>query len=283
MVNRRTFVSGLALLAVAHVAGAQAPTSLPRIAFLSGEGQLSSTCTSARHHVGYRAFIEGLRSLGYKKGENVAIDCRSAEGEYEQLDILAAELVKLNPAVLVAAATPAWLAAKRATSEIPIVSVYTADPVQLGLVASLARPGANVTGISALASDYAAKSVQLLKEAAPRTARVGVLGHAANPTYAIYRREVESAGRTMGLALDFVGVEAPGEIEVALSAMRERGVDAILVMHQPFTFDHRQRIVNLVARLQLPAIYGSREAVELGGLISYAVSVTDTFGVPHRS
>ena len=235
-------VIGLALLAVPLAVEAEGPASLRRIAFLSGDSPLSPKCTSDRPHLGFRAFLEGLRSLGYREGENVAIDCRSAEGKYERLDALAAELVQLNPAVLVAGAAPASLAAKRATASIPIISVYTADPVWLGIVASLARPSANVTGISALASDYAAKSLQLLKEAAPRTSRVGVLGHAANPTYAIYRQELEPAGRAMGLALDFVGVEAPGEIEAALSAMQGRGADAFLVMHQPFTFVHRDSL-----------------------------------------
>ncbi len=269
----RTFLLAvicLALLAVPRAVEAEDPASLRRIAFLSGD----ATCASNR---GFRALREGLRSLGYREGESVAIDCRTAEGKYERLDALAAELVQLNPAVLVAAAAPASLAAKRATANIPIVSVYTADPVDLGLVASLARPGTNVTGISALASDYAAKSLQLLKEMATRASRVGVLGHAANPTYAMYRRELEPAARAMGLVLDFAEVQVAGEIEAALSGMQRRGADAFLVMHQPFMFDHRERIVNLVARFRLPAMYGSREAVELGGLISYAANVADTF------
>lgn len=270
-------VMGLALLAVPYAVEAQGPTSLRRIAFLSSDGQLSPTCAYSRPHVGFRAFVEGLHSLGYREGENVAIDCRSADGNYERLDALAAELVQLKPAVLVTAAAPASLAAKRATLSIPIISVYTADPVGLGLVASLARPGGNITGISALSSDYAAKSLQLLKEAAPRASHVGVLGHAANPTYAIYRRELESAGRAVGLVLDFAPVQSPSEIEAALSAMQQRGANALLVMHQPFTFDHRESIVGFVARLRLPAMYGSREAVELGGLVSYAVSVSETF------
>ena len=248
-------------------AEAQSQVSLRRIAFLGGD----TPCTSNRPNVGWRAFLDGLHSLGYRDGQNAVIECRSAEGKYERLDALAAELVQLKPAVLVAGAAPASLAAKRATSTIPIISVYTADPVGLGLVASLARPGANVTGLSALASDYVSKSLQLLKEAAPRTSRVGVLGHAANPTYAIYRRELEPAGRALRIALDF------GPIKAELSAMRKRGADAFLVMHQPFTFEHREHIVNVVARLRLPAMHGSREAVELGGLISYAVSVADVF------
>jgi putative ABC transport system substrate-binding protein len=263
-------VVGLAMLAALRGVEAQGPGALRRIAVLNND----ATCASDPN---FRALLEGLRSLGYREGENVAIDCRSAEGKYERLDALATELTQLNPAVLVASSAPASLAAKRATASIPIISVYTADPVGLGLVASLARPGANVTGISALASAYAAKSLQLLKEAAPRTSRVGVLGHAANPTYAMYRSQLEPAARAMGIALDFVGVEAPEDIEAALSAMQRRGVDAFLVMHQPFTYAHRERIVNVSARLRLPAMYGSREAVESGGLISYAASLPDTF------
>jgi putative ABC transport system substrate-binding protein len=262
---------GLTTLVVPHAVGAEGPASLRRIAFLSSDAPCST-------HSGLRALLEGLRSRGFREGENISIVCRSAEGRYGQLDSFAAELVRLNPSVLVAAAAPASLAAKRATASIPIISVYTADPVGLGLVASLARPGSNVTGISSLSSDYAAKALQLLREAAPRTSRVGVLGHSANPTYAIYRRELEPAGRSLGLALEFAGVESPEQIEAALLAMQRRGADAFLVMHQPFTFDERERIVSLVARLKLPAIYGSREAVESGGLISYAVSIAETFG-----
>jgi putative ABC transport system substrate-binding protein len=155
--------------------------------------------------------------------------------------------------------------------------VYSADPVGLGIVSSLARPDANITGISALASDYAAKSLQILKELAPRTSRVGVLGHAANPTFVIYQRELEPAARALGIQLDFVGVASPAEIEAALATMTGRGADALFIMHQPLTFLQRDNIVQLVARLRLPAIYGSREAVEVGGLVSYAVSVRATF------
>lgn len=258
------------VLALPPAVEAQSSASLRRIAFLSGD----ATCASNR---GFLALREGLRSFGYREGENIAIDCRSAEGNYQQLDALAMELVRLNPIVIVAAAAPASLASKRATASIPVVSVYTADPVGLGLVTRLARPDTNVTGISSLSSDYAAKALQLLKEVAPRTSRVGVLGHTANATYAIYRQELERAGRAMGLTLDFVGIKDPGEIERALSMMVRRGADAFFVMHQPLTFDQRENIVNLVARLRLPAMYGSREAVELGGLISYGAGVAETF------
>lgn len=270
-------VVSLSLLGVPHAPQAQSQVSLRRIAFLINDDALSPTCTSNRPSVAFVAFLEGLRSLGYRDGQNVAIECRSAESRYERLDALAAELVQRAPAVIVAGGAPASLAAKRATSTIPIISVYTADPVGLGLVASLARPGGNVTGLSALASDYVAKSLELLKQTAPRISRVGVLGHGTTPTYAIYRRELEPAGRALGITLEFGTVEALTDIEITLSAMQSRGADAFLVMNQPFTYSHREHFVNAVARRRLPAIYGSREAVELGGLISYAASASDTF------
>ncbi len=271
-------VVALGLLAVPPAPPAQSQVSPRRIAFLVSDGAISPTCTDADPpSVSLPALLGGLRSLGYRVGQDVTIECRSAEGKYERLDALAAELAQRNPAVIVASAAPASLAAKRATATIPIVSVYTADPVGLGLVTSLARPGANVTGLSALASDYVAKSLQLLKQAAPRTSRVGVLGHAATPTYPIYRRELEPAGRALGIALDFGAVSALADIEATLSAMQRRGADAFLVMHQPFTFTHREHIVDVVTRRRVPAIHGSQEAVELGGLMSYSVSVEDVF------
>src|SRR5262245_28001365 len=140
-----------------------------------------------------------------------------------------------------------------------------------------ARPGGNVTGVSALSADYVAKSLELLKQADPRISRVGVIGDLRNPTYAIYQRELGPAGRALGVALDFEPVNALSDIEPALSAVQKRGANAVLVMHQPFTFQHRQHIVQVVNRYRLPAVYGSQEAVELGGLISYTVSVSDVF------
>jgi ABC-type uncharacterized transport system substrate-binding protein len=128
-----------------------------------------------------------------------------------------------------------------------------------------------------LASDYVAKSLELLKQTAPRISRVGVLGHVANPSYTIYRRQLEPAGRALGIVLDFGPVNAPADIEKALSAARKRGADAVLVMPQPFTAEHREHIVDVVARLRLPTMYGSRETVEVGGLMAYAASVPDIY------
>jgi putative ABC transport system substrate-binding protein len=168
-------------------------------------------------------------------------------------------------------------AAKRATSAIPILSVYSADPIGLGLVASHARPGGNVTGVSALSADYVAKSLELLKQTDPRITRVGVIGDLRNPTYAIYKRDLEPAGRALGVALDFEPVNALSDIEPAVSAVQKRGANAVLVMHQPFTWRNRKYIVEVVNRHRLPAVYGNRQVVELGGLISYAESMTAVF------
>lgn len=208
----------------APITGAQSPGPPPHVAFLTSEG----TCAT---NLGLQALVEGLTSLGYRAGTNISIECRSAEGRYERLDALAAELLQGRPAVLVTAAAPASLAASRTTANVPIVSIYTADPISLGLVKSFARPDGNVTGISALASDYVAKSLQLLRETAPGTTRVGVLGHSANATYAIYARELEAAARALDLTLDFAGVATPAEIDAALSSLHRRGAQVLRADH----------------------------------------------------
>jgi len=155
--------------------------------------------------------------------------------------------------------------------------VYTADPIGLGLVSSLARPGGNVNGISALSSDYVAKSLQLLKETAPRATRIGVLGHASNPTFAIYRYQLEAAGTTLDLPLEFREMVSAPDIDGDVAALARKDVSAVLVMHQPFTFVNRKQLVEALGKRQLPVMFGSREAIEAGGLISYAVSVPEVF------
>jgi putative ABC transport system substrate-binding protein len=220
---------------------------------------------------------DGLRELGYIEGVQIAIDCRSAEGDYNRLPGLARELVQANPHVIVAGGAPASLAAKAATATLPIVSVYTADPVGLGLVSSLARPGGNVTGVSALASDYIAKALQLLTETAPRATRIGVFGHGPNPTFAIYRRELEHAATTLGIHLEFREMASASGIEDDVAALAGKGVGAVLVMPQPVTFNNGAQLIDAFGKRGLPAMFGFRETVEAGGLISYAVSVADVF------
>lgn len=276
--RRRQFLLAMvALLAAPLRSWPQRQAPLRKIAVLTSEGALQPDCTMTPPSAVWGGFLEELSSYGYTHGQTVVLHCRSAGGKYQQLDELAAELVKLRPAVIVAAAAPASLAAKRATSTIPIVSVYTADPVGLGLVSSLARPRGNITGLSALASDYIARSLQLLKELAPQTSRVGVLGQRSNPTYEIYRAELEPAAKALELRLEFGVVDNVTDIERSLQEMRTRGVNAFLVMHQPFSYDRREDFVKAIATHKLPAMYGSKEAVELGGFASYAVSVPAVF------
>lgn len=275
--RRQVLVAAGGLLIAPIRAWAQRYTKLRKIAVLASDGPLASDCTVTPPSATWSALLKGLEEFGYRDGQTVVLACRSARGRYEDLDVLAAELAKLQPAVIIAAAAPASIAAKRATSAIPIVSVYTADPVGLGLVSSLARPGGNVTGISALASDYVAKSLQLLKELAPRTSCVGVLGHRPNPTFGIYWAKLEGAAKVLRLRLEFGAVDTVADIEGVAQQMRARGVDGFLVMHQPFTYDRRADFVGALAIHRLPTMFGSKEAVELGGLASYAVGVPAVF------
>lgn len=275
--RRRLLLAAGILLGSQRYAWSRTSVTRPRIGVLASESALKSDCTISPASPTWTAFLDGLKAYGYVHGQGVTLLCRSAEGNNQRLDALAAELIALEPAVIVAAAAPASLALKRATSTMPIVSVYTADPVRLGLVRSLARPGGNITGLSALASDYVAKSLQLLKEIAPKTTRVGVIGQRSNATFGIYRAELEAAARTLDLALEFANSEVVPDIGPAFARLRAQGANAFLVMHQPFTFDRRKDFVAAIAEHRLPAMFGSKEAVELGGLASYAVSVPAVF------
>jgi ABC-type uncharacterized transport system substrate-binding protein len=277
--DRREFLGTLGgvVLAAPLAAEAQQAGALYRIAFLANDSPITTMCVPNPSDVSFRALRDGLRELGYTEGVQITFDCRSAEGNYNRLPELTRELIQANPHVIVAAAAPASLAAKAATATLPIVSVYTADPVGLGLVSSLARPGGNVTGVSALATDYVAKSLQLLKETAPRATRIGVLGHGPNPTFDSYRRELETAGAALGLRLQFRKMVSAVGIESDVAALAGTGVSAVLVMHQPFTFVNRVRLVEALGQRRLPGMFGSREAVEAGGLISYSVGLAEVF------
>jgi len=220
------------------------------------------------------AFRKSLRELGWIEGRNLALEVRSPEDAPGRLPALAAELVRLPVDVLVASAAPASLAAKGATTTIPIVSVYTLDPVALGLVASLARPGGNVTGLSTLSLEYVGKMLELLGRVVPSASRVAVLGDPTNPSHAIYWRQLDASARMLRLALLRVDVRRPEELDGVLARLRGgQAVRALLVMHQPLTFVHRQRIVRLAAEHRIPAVYGTREAVDEGGLMAFGPSM----------
>ena len=256
------------LLARRRAAEAQ-PGRVARVGFLASQAVTAASL---------EAFKRGLSELGWAEGTNLALEVRAGDGDPGRLRALAAELVRLPVDVLVASAAPASLAAKDATATVPIVSVYTLDPVALGLVASLARPGGNVTGLSTLSLGYAGKMLELLRSVVPNATRVAVLGDPSNPSHALYWRQLDAAARALRLALVRVDVRRPEELDAALARIGGGSVaQGLLVMHQPLTFIHRTRIVRSAAEHRVPAVYGSREAAEDGGLIAFGPGLPAIF------
>ncbi len=258
------------LLAMPFAADAQQPKKVYRIGYLG---------TSPREQMLHmlKALEEGLRERGYVVGRDIVIEYRFADGKAERLPDLAAELVRLNVDVIVTSATPATLAAKNATTTIPIVMAAVGDPVGAGLVGSLARPGGNITGLSLLNPALSGKRVELLKEILPGATRLGVLGNPTNPWTALMVREIEVAARTLGMQLQRLEAERPTDFEAAFGAATRGRAAALLVLEDPLMFAYRPTIVGLAARSRLPAAYGLREFVDAGGLMSYGASAPDLF------
>jgi putative ABC transport system substrate-binding protein len=223
------------------------------------------------------AFFEALRELGWVEGKNVDFEHRYADNRLERLPELAAELVRLKVDVIAAAGTLAPLAAKRATTVIPIVMTAAGDPLGSGLVASPARPGGNVTGMSLMAPDLGAKRLELLKEILPRLSRVAVLWNAANPYSVLVFKETQAGGRTLGIDVRSLEVRGPDDFDSAFEAARGLRPDGLITVEDPFTADHRTRIAEFTARQQLPSLHGIREFVVAGGLISYGPNLADLF------
>jgi putative ABC transport system substrate-binding protein len=221
------------------------------------------------------AFFETLRELGWIEGENVVFSHRYAENRLERLPELAAELVHLNVDVIVTAGTLAPLAAKRATTTIPIVMMAAGDPLGSGLVASLARPGGNVTGMSLMTPHLGGKRLELLKEVLPRLSSVAVLWNAANPYPAIVFRETQAAARTLGIEVQSLEVRSPNDIDAAFEAARRQTPDALITVEDPLTSAHRKLIADFAIKHGLPSLHGFREFVTFGGLMSYGTSLTD--------
>jgi putative ABC transport system substrate-binding protein len=219
-------------------------------------------------------FRKGMEERGYVEGPGLVIAYRSAEGRTERFAELAAELVRSKVDLILTRGTPATLAAKRATSSIPIVMAAVADPVESRLAASLARPGGNVTGLTSLVPGLSQKYVELLKEAAPSTSRVAVVTGLGSPNVEI-RNELLSAAQQAGIELSFFEVGAPDQIDAILTRARKSGCRAIVVPHDARTYLHRRELVQLALRHQLPGIYWSREYVEEGGLMAYGASLAD--------
>ena len=260
----------LAILAAPLVGEAQQTGKVPRIGFLAA---VSHSANSAR----FEAFRQGLRELGYVEGKDVSIEWRYADGNPDRLPALAAELVHLKVDVIVTGGSTATRPAKEATSTIPIVMAQDTDPVGNGFVASLARPGGNITGLATLASQLSGKQLELMKEIVPKLSRVAVLGTSTRSGNAESLRETELAAGALGVKLQYFDILAPRDIETAFQAARKGRVDAVVVLTSPFATSHRTRFTGLAAKNRLPAVYDRTEFVEDGGLITYSVSSTDLF------
>jgi putative ABC transport system substrate-binding protein len=222
------------------------------------------------------AFRQGLRDLGYAEGKNIVIEWRYAEGKLDRLDEFAAEFVRLNVDVIVTAAPSSTRAAKKATSRIPIVMAWDNDPVANGFIASLARPGGNITGLSSLAPEITGKQLELLKETVPRLSRVAVL-RTPNLPAAQMLREAEPAARAFKVQLQYLDVGDPKDIETAFREARKGRAGAVLVLASPILESHRTQVAELAAKYRLPAMFWASETVEAGGLMSYGAKVVDMY------
>jgi putative ABC transport system substrate-binding protein len=260
---------GAMLLVLCFSAEAQ-PSKVLRIGYLAA---VSLSSIEPRTE----AFRQGLRELGYVEGKNISIETRGVVEKPDQLRELAAELVLLKVAVIVTTGPTSTRAAKEATSTIPIVMAFHSDPVGSGFVASLARPGGNITGLSSVAPELSGKQLELLKEVIPRLSRVVVLGTASQPGNAEALRETERAAAAFGLKIQYVDVPTTKDIERALRAVSKEHADAVLVLTSPVLNSRRSEVVGLAAKSRLPAMYFATEFVEDGGLMTYGVNFSDLF------
>jgi putative ABC transport system substrate-binding protein len=270
--SRNTIVfvlSIVVILASTHLATAQQPTKIPRIGYL---GATSLSASSDRTE----AFRQGLRELGYVEGKNIVIEWRHAEGKLDRLPALAAELVRLKVDIIVTSGPIPTRAAKEATVTIPIVMTQDSDPVANGFVASLARPGGNITGLSTLRPELSGKQLELLKEIVPKLSRVTVFGTSTHPGNAQSLKEVELAAKAFGVKLQHLDVLDLKDIETAFRAASKGRADAVLfLLAGGIASGHRTQIVDLAVKSRLPIMYPQNTYVEDGGLMSYGVSFTD--------
>jgi len=275
--NRR--FAGLALLlgplvlaAAPRAAEAQQAGRIYRVGYLS-----TPTRESVKN--GVDAFLRKLRELGWYEGQNVVIEFRWAEGKVERLPELAAELVREKMDVIVAPAGSAVLAAKGATSSIPIVMIFPSDPVEMGLVASLRRPGGNITGTTFTPGpEIFGKQLQILKETLPLATRVAILRNPADPTFALQVKAWEAAAQSLRIRLQYVDARGPEDFDAAFAAMAAERADALLVGGSSTFLVHQTKLAELARKSRLPTMYSYRESVEAGGLMAYAVNMSDFVG-----
>jgi putative ABC transport system substrate-binding protein len=256
------------VLILGVAAEAQQSKKVPRIGFLAAIGSTTERID---------AFRQGLRELGYAEGKNIVIEWRFAEGKRERLAELAAELVRLKVDIIVTAGPTTTSAVKEATVTIPIVMGLDPDPVGNGFVASLARPGRNITGLSSLAPEISGKQLELLKEIVPRLSRVAVLANSTNPGNAQALRETELVAGALKVQLQYLDVLDLKGIETAFRAASKGRADAVLALNSPVLNSHRTQVADLAVKNRLPAIYPWPEIVEAGGLMTYGASYTDLF------
>jgi ABC-type uncharacterized transport system substrate-binding protein len=250
------------------VAQAQEPRKVPRIGFLVASNSFANSDRIA-------AFQNGLRELGYMEGKNIIVEYRQAEGKLERLPKIAAELVGRHVDVIVTAGPADTRAAKNATTTIPVVMTFDNDPVGNGFVASLARPGGNITGLSTLAPELSGKQLELLKEIVPKLSRVAVFGNSRNPGNKVAIREIELAGETLRVKVQKLDVVDSKDVKAAFRTASKERDEAVLVLGSPLINAHRAQIAALATKNRLPAIYYTAEMVEAGGLMAYGVNRND--------
>jgi ABC-type uncharacterized transport system substrate-binding protein len=270
MTENLTFAFTVGALVFSLAANAQAQPKKPVIGFLSVNLRPAMSGRT-------EAFRQGLSELGYAEGKNILIEWRFADGKAERMAEIAAELVRLKVDVIVTEGPTATRSAKEATASIPIVMGQDPDPVGTGFIASLARPGGNITGLSNLRTELSGKRLELLGETLPRLARLAVLGTSTTPGTPQSLKETQTTAGGLRIQVQYYDIRAVSDIETAFRALRQSRSDALLVLPSPLFLSHRKNFVELAANHRIPAIYYAAEFVEDGGLISYGVNIADLF------
>ncbi len=263
-------VNALVVAYASSQASGQSRESMPRVGMLT-------PAPSATAKPAWDAFREAMKELGYVEGKSVAYEYRSAEGQPERLPELAAELTKLPVKVMVVANTPGNLAAKKATTTIPIVMVAVGDPVRVGLVSTLGRPGGNITGFTNLSGQIAAKRLQLLKEVIPTATRIGMIGNPGDPNALVQIQDAEAAARKLKVQLRLFTIKEAAQLEPAFEAARSWRAQALLRLNDPLQVSLRARTIELAAKTRVPMMYSSRADAEAGGLIGYGVDPLESY------